>query len=131
MNKSYENLDAAVKVENEEITLSDADSEELITVIDCDDIDDISSDNFYPPIKHATPKTVRETVCTETFNEQEDSSDTDSSDSDYSYLNISEEPTKCGLQKNTFFSRVAQSLTNLFRSKKKNPSVVLKSVKTM
>lgn len=131
VSKSYDNLDAAVKVENEEITLSDADSEELITVIDCDDIEDISSDNFYAPIKHETPKQVCETVCTETFNEQEDSSDTDSSDSDYSYLNISEEPTKCGLKKNTFFSRVAQSLTNLFRSKKKNPSVLLKSVKVI
>lgn len=131
VNKSYDNLDAAVKVENEEITLSDADSEELITVIDCDDIEDISSDSFYPPIIHETPEQVYETVCTKKFYEQEDSSETESSDSDYSYLNISEEPTKCGLKKNTFFTRVSQSLTNLFRSKKKNPSVVLKSVKVI
>lgn len=131
VSKSYDNLDASVKVENEEITLSDADSEELITVIDCDDIEDISSDNFYPPIIHETHKPVRKTVCTEQFHEQEDSSETESSDSDYSYLNNAEEPTKCGLKKNTFFTRVAQFLTNLFTSKKKNPSVVLKSVKVI
>lgn len=131
VNKSYDNLDAAEKVENEEITLSDADSEEFITVIDCDDIEDISSNNFYPPIRHETPKQVHETVCTEKFHEQEDSSETESSNSDDSYLKHSEKPTKCGIKRNTFLSRVAQSLTNLFRSKKRNPSVVLKSVKVI
>lgn len=130
LNKSYDNLDAALKVENEEITPSDAVSEEFITVIDCDDIEDISSDTFYPPITHETTKQVPETVFTDKFNEQEDSSEPERSDSDYSYVHISEEPTtKCGFKKNNFFSTVAQYLTNLFRSKKKNPSDVLKSVK--
>lgn len=75
----------------------------------------------YGKMRCELPNQDHERVYTEDDIEREQSGDNESGDDKYNYLNISEGTARYGKKKNKFVSRLTKSLTNLFRSKKKNP----------
>lgn len=58
---------------------------ETFTIIECDDIDNISSDNVCPPMKFETPKQEHERACTENCIKLEETRE-NCGDTKYNYL---------------------------------------------
>lgn len=75
----------------------------------------------YGKMRCELPKQEHGGVYTDNDVELGQSGESESGDNKYNYLNISEETARYGKKKNKFVSRLTKSLTNLFRSKKKNP----------
>lgn len=100
-------------VDNKQEVLSEANSEELITVIDCYDIDDTSSKLFNPEYFYPIPEKVEPVNVWYTGVKLEDCIGNESGADSINNLDISEEITESGKEKKTNFTRFTNFFTNL------------------
>lgn len=105
--------DLTVDQENIKELLSEACNEELVTIIDCERIDDPSSVYFSPDYCYPIPDTIEPDNCWYTGVELEEFGQNESGDSEYNYQNISEETAKSGQKKKSIFSRLRKFITKL------------------